>query len=93
MKSIYSLRGLNWHSYSMMHMILFLQGVVLKKFDKFTDHFKDEGYIRKKKTKKTAAAVRSDYGATNVERKKERKKEKRKKRKEKKKERKKERKR
>lgn len=36
----------------MMHMILFLQGVVLKKFDKFTDHFKDEGYIRKKKTKK-----------------------------------------
>ena len=77
----------------MMHMILFLQGVVLKKFDKFTDHFKDEGYIRKKKTKKTAAAVRSDYGATNVERKKERKKEKRKKRKEKKKERKKERKR
>ena len=79
----------------MMHMILFLQGVVLKKFDKFTDHFKDEGYIRKKKKKKkkTAAAVRSDYGATNVERKKERKKEKRKKRKGKKKERKKERKR
>ena len=36
----------------MMHMILFLQGVVLKKFDKFTDHFKDEGYIRKKKQKK-----------------------------------------
>ena len=35
-----------------MHMILFLQGVVLKKFDKFTDHVKDEGYIRKKKTKK-----------------------------------------
>ena len=74
MKSIYPLRGLTWHYYSVMHMILFLQGVVLKKFDKFTDHVKDEGYIRKKKNKKkTAAAVRSDYGATNVERKKERK--------------------
>ena len=35
-----------------MHMILFLQGVVLKRFDKFTDHVKDEGYIRKKKQKK-----------------------------------------
>ena len=56
-----------------MHMILFLQGVVLKRFDKFTDHVKDEGYIRKKNKKKTAVAVRSDYGATNVERKKERK--------------------
>ena len=42
-------------------MILFLQGVVLKRFDKFTDHVKDEGYIRKKKPKKTAVAVRSDY--------------------------------
>ena len=52
MKSIYPLRGLTWHYYSVMHMILFLQGVVLKKFDKFTDHVKDEGYIRKKKTKK-----------------------------------------
>ena len=35
-----------------MHMILFLQGVVLKRFDKFTDHVKDEGYIRKKNQKK-----------------------------------------
>ena len=35
-----------------MHMILFLQGVVLKRFDKFTDHVKDEGYIRKKTKKK-----------------------------------------
>ena len=33
-------------------MILFLQGVVLKRFDKFTDHVKDEGYIRKKTKKK-----------------------------------------
>ena len=51
-KSIYPLRGLTWHYYSVMHMILFLQGVVLKRFDKFTDHFKDEYYIRKKKQKK-----------------------------------------
>ena len=35
-----------------MQMILFLQGVVLKRFDKFTDHVKDEGYIRKKTKKK-----------------------------------------
>ena len=35
-----------------MHMILFLHGVVLKRFDKFTDHFKDEYCIRKKKAKK-----------------------------------------
>ena len=33
-------------------MILFLQGVVLKRFDKFTDHFKEEYYIRKKKKKR-----------------------------------------
>ena len=74
-----------------MHMILFLQGVVLKRFDKFTDHVKDEGYIRKKNQKKRQwhldqTMVRRMSKEKRKERKKKERKEKKKRKKEKRKE-------